>query len=411
MVADAGIESWATREAAKGKDIPSIATKIVPLRLTLAAAVFLVLILSIPLFPDYGGLSTLLTVFGLGCFTQALNLKWVFLGRQQMTAVSKGLVLMQLIFAILVFFLARTPDQFLWVPLYRIAGELLMVLYFWFLYRKSYGGFSWKFSIEHSREILRASVILGASLLLGLMSYNFDSVLLGFMIGPHAVGLYNAAYKPVTVALAMPVTYFIGLFPALSRAHEHSEEAFRAVVNRSFQLTAFFAVPVAVGGSFLAAPIMKFLFGEAYADSIPVLQVLIWSAALAVLRGTFKHGLVAAGKQNLDLRCAFSSALVNVVLNIAFIPVFGAVGAASATVIAELLWLLLSSHYFHRNVTSARLLPHMVQPLLAGIVMTAFLFATDSIHWIVRGSGATIIYVGLLYLLHHSRGLQQKFGN
>jgi O-antigen/teichoic acid export membrane protein len=399
MLADAGVESWATREAAKGTNLTETASRVLPIRMGLAAIVFVFLLLTIPFFPDYEGLSLLLILFGLGAFTQAASLKWVFLGRHEMSTVGKGLVLMQFSFVLLVVLFVRDSKYVVMVPVFRLIGECLMALQFWVLFRKKYGKLQWRFTAQDARKILIPSFVLGASLLLGLMSYNLDSVLLGFFIGPQAVGLYNAAYKPVTVALAMPVTYFIGLFPALAQAHAEGEGPFRKIVDRSFQFTILFSIPVAVGGYFLAAPIVLFLFGANYAGSIPVLQILIWSAALAILRGTYKHGLVAAGKQNLDLRSALIAASANVALNLVLIPKYGPIGAAVATVAAESLWLLLSSYYMKRNVTSVGLLSQLIRPLTAGVVMGLFLWQTPGWYWVFRGAGSVLLYAGILYVL------------
>jgi O-antigen/teichoic acid export membrane protein len=400
IIADAGIESWATREVSKGENVLAIVSRVLPLRLILAATSFAVLALLVPLFPEYPQLPGLLLLFGLGSFTQALSLKWAFLGGQQMGKVSKGLVMMPFVFAALVIGWIRAPEQVIWVPVFRIAGELAMVLYFWFSFRKAYGSFSLKLTRENAIAILGPSLVLGGTSLLGLMNYNFDSVLLGFLIGPRAVGLYNAAYKPVTVALAMPVTFFVGLFPILSRAYSAGQDEFRETMNRSFHLAAIFAVPVVIGGFFLAKPMILFVFGSSYAESIPVLQILIWSASFVALRGTFRHGLVAAGKQGLDFRCALTAALTNVALNIVLIPRYGPAGAAAATVSSELSWLLVSSYYFHRYVAPARLIPFLTRPILAGAIMALFLSMTAFLPWMIRGTSSVLLYSGALYLLH-----------
>jgi PST family polysaccharide transporter len=83
--------------------------------------------------------------------------------------------------------------------------------------------------------------------------------------------------------------------------------------------------------TFLAAPIVKTLFGSAYLASIPVLQVHIWSA-IAVFLG------VASGQWLLVERLQFISfirtaigLLANGLLNLWLIPRYGALGAALAT--------------------------------------------------------------------------------
>ena len=61
---------------------------------------------------------------------------------------------------------------------------------------------------------------------MGLLNYNFDSLLLGILRGPSVVGWYNAAYKMLLVGLSVAITYFTGLFPALSRLYVQNREEF-----------------------------------------------------------------------------------------------------------------------------------------------------------------------------------------
>jgi len=274
-----------------------------------------------------------------------------------------------------------------------------MTFYFVRLFAAEYGGLRLVFTLRGARNVLRPAITMGASQGLGLMSYNFDSVLLGFLLGPTAVGWYNAAYKPVTVVLAMPVTYFLGLFPALSRTYTESREAFRQIVVRSLRLTSIFAVPLGVGGTFLAEPIISLLFGPAYANSVPVLRILSWSAMLAILRGTCKHALIAAGKPWLDLRCAGASAVLNLGLNLLFIPRYGIIGAAVATLVAELIWLTMTSYYFYHYVLRVKVLPFLLQPVAAAVAMGICFLLAQSLFWGLRAFLGAVVYFGVLMLL------------
>ena len=213
------------------------------------------------------------------------------------------------------------------------------------------------------------------------------------------VGLYNAAYKPVTVLLAMPTTYFIGLFPALSRAHTQDQESFREIATRSFGLAALVSMPIGIGALFLAAPIISFLFGPAYASAAAVLQILSWSAMLVILRGTFRQSLNAANKSALDLRCASVAVLVNIILNLLFIPRFGIIGAAVATLISEVIWFSLAYYCFTRHISRLNLLPLLLQPIMAAFVMGLFLLLTQSWFWVARLGGGLAVYLGVLLLV------------
>jgi O-antigen/teichoic acid export membrane protein len=399
LFADGGLELWATREAASGADIRKLAARIAPLRFVLASGSFCVLLVLLFFLPNYPGLRTIMILFGLTLFVQAFNFKWVFMGQERMTRVAAGLVIAQIVFASAIFLVVHSPRAIIWVPVLRLVSDLAMAAYFAWLFVRTHGDLRLKFTLRNPGTALRPALTLGTSHGLAALNYNFDTIVIGFLLGPMMAGLYSAAYKPVTVMLAMPTTYFIGLFPALSRAHAQNRESFREIATRSFGLAALGAVPIGIGAFFLAAPIINFLFGPAYASAATVLQILSWSAVLVILRGTFRQSLTAAGKAGLDLRCAGASVLLNVILNLLLIPRYGIIGAAVATLISEVLWFSLAYYYFTRHISRLKLVQLLLQPIMAAFVMGLFLLLTQSWFWGARFVGGLAVYLGMLLLL------------
>lgn len=399
LFADFGLEVWATREAASGVDMRELAGRILPLRFILALISFGALLVLILFLRNYPGLRTVTILFGLTLFSQALNLKWAFMGREKMTRVGAGLILAQFLFVAPLFLLVRSPQAIIWVPIARLAGELAMVVYFARQFAAAFGGWRLPFRIRGANEILKPARTLGASYILGLMSFNLDSVLLGFFLGATAVGFYGAAYKPVTVVLAMPMTYFVGLFPALSRTYSDNHETFRELLVRSLRLTWIFALPIGVGGMFLAGPIINLLFGPAYANSIPALRILSWSAVFVILRGTYRQALNAAHRSRLDLWCGCASVAINLVLNLLLIPRYGIIGAAFAIVASDALWFAMSAYQSHRYVAGVNLLPLLLPSLVAATVMGASFLISQSLFWIAQAVIGLVAYFGILLLL------------
>jgi O-antigen/teichoic acid export membrane protein len=402
LVIDGGLELWATREVAQGSEIRQLAARIVPLRCLVALGSFGALLLLLPAFPDYPALTTLLVLFGPALFTQAVSLKWVFMGQEKMVFVAGGLVIAQIVFAAAVFAFVRSPEWIVWVPVLRLLGEVVMAAYFLRLFVVTYGGLPRPLTLRGAAGVIRPALVMGSSHGLAMMSYNFDSVLLGFLIGPTAVGLYNAAYKPITAALAMPVTFYLGLFPALARTFAESMEEFRQVVVSSLRVTSIFALPLGVLGSFFSAPIIDLLFGPAYANSVPALQVLSWSAVLVTLRGTYKQGLNAAGRAELDLRCAELAVILNVSLNLLLIPRYGILGAALATLAAEALWLITAAWYFNRYVMRVNLHSVLLRPLVASGFIVGCLSLLQVSFWGVQAWVGMVLYLGTLFLLNRT---------
>ena len=404
LLADGGIELWATRESAKTEEISPLVKKVLPLRLLLAGLAFILLLGLLNILPDFPFLIRLVVLFGLSLFVQAANLKWVFLGKEHMSFVGRGLALSQLVFAIGVVVLVRNPGEVYWVPLMKLFGDLSMAGYFARRFVQIYGKLP-TLSHRHIQfGILGPALVMGGTQALGILSYNFDTLIIGYMLGPMGVGVYNAAYRPVTVGLSVPLTYFMGLFPVLSRLHTVDINEFKHTVKRSFGLAFAVALPIGITGFFLSESIILFLFGEAYRGATPVLQILTWSAFLVILRGPYRQGLTAAGKQNVDFRCAAISTLTNIGFNFFLIPRFGIVGAAIATVIGDLIWFVIACGAFHRLMINASVHTLLLKPTLAGLTMTGtFLFST-SFHWVIQACLAVGTYLVTLYVF-------ETFGN
>ena len=381
LIADGGLEMWGTREAAVARDVPALAGRILPLRLLLASFSFLVLVAVVPLFPHYPYLRAVLLVYGLSVFAAAANLKWLFTGQHKMTGVARGLVIAQALFAVLVVVFVHKPGALLWVPVFRLVSDSASAVYFAQWYRRDYGHAALNLTIREASAVLKPALTIGASLAMGLLNYNFDSVLLGFLRGPKIVGWYNAAYKLQLVGISVALSYFAGLFPVLSRTYVASRDEFRRVVRGTVELWLASVVPLVVAGTFLADPIIRFLYGPAYASSAAPFRILVWSAALVVLRWVYMDSLRATGHQNLDLRCAITSASLNVGLNVLLIPRFGMIGAASATVFADLVWFVMSYYYFRRAVLSDEPLQRLAGPLVGGTAMCIVLWFARPLHW------------------------------
>ncbi len=324
-----------------------------------------------------------------------MNLKWVFMGQQQMSGVARGLVIGQVVFAGMVVAFVHDPVALVWVPAFKLLGELVTAAYFARWFARSYGRFALNMTLRGASAVLKPAFTIGFSLAMGLLNYNFDAVLLGFLRGPTVVGWYNAAYKLLLVGLSVALTYFAGLFPALSRLYVENREEFRLLVRRTAELWLVFVVPLVVAGTFLADPVIRFLYGAAYENSAAPFRILLWSAALVMLRWVYMDSLRATGHQALDLRCAITSASLNVALNVLLIPRFGMVGAASATVIADLVWFVMSYYYFRRAVMPGETFPPLAGPLLGGGAMCAVFWFTSSLDWPWRLLLSLVVYLAV----------------
>ncbi len=399
LLGDCGLETWAVRAVAMGSPVQRTAARVLALRMVLSVLSYLALAALTPAMPDYPALSVIVPLFGVALIPQSLNLKWVYVGSERMPTAAWGLLIGQLVFVATILFALRDPSRILWVPAARVLSEGAATLYFGSLYVREYGFPSLHLFGSESIGVLRGALAVGAVQGIGLLSYNFDMLFLGFLRTAADVGWYSAAYKPVTVALAVPLACFGALFPGLARTHAEGKQQMIQLVRRSLRLTTALVLPVGVLGSFLAAPLILVMFGPEYARSVTALQILCWSAVLVTIRSNFKHSLTAAKHSAEDLKSSSAAIVVNIVLNLAFIPAWGAPGAAIATVLSDLVWLSLAASFFRSRIGSVGFWSALAQPAAAGAVMSLCLVLTTALPAWERAALSVFGYAGMLALL------------
>lgn len=399
IAADGGLELWSIREASRNKDILGLVGTLIPFRFLLSVASSLVMLVGLLALPDNPNLHRIMPFFALSVIVQSVNLKWVFIGQQQMSRVAVGLMCSQIIFSAGVFILVDAPEAVAWVPVCWLAGELALGGYFWMSFIRLHGRPRFHFEPLATLKTLRSAFTMGAAHVLSLVNYTFDSLLIGLWLGPGEVGWYAAAYKPVTAALAVPGSYYMGLFPTLSKVYGENRSRFAFLISRSLRLTTVVSLPFGVAGVFLAAPLVDFLFGSNYLPSTQPLQLLAISVVLVTMRGNFRQGLNASGHQKCDLLCAVVGVSVNIVFNFLLIPAIGITGAATATVVSETVWLVISASMYRRYTGATPALAGLTRPVIAAAAMSICLILTSSVRWIMRGTLGLLVYVLILGLL------------
>jgi O-antigen/teichoic acid export membrane protein len=399
LIGDGGLEAWAVREGAKGSDPGGLAGRVISLRLLLATGALILLFTALPFLPAYPSLKKMLLILAACLPLQAVNLKWAFMGRLQMGRVAGGLLSGQIVFAGLAVALVRKPSDLVLVALLRFLGDFVTTLWFGMLYLKEYGSGKLQLTWLGSTALLRSAFILGATNALAVASFNFDSLLLGFLGSVEDVGLYGAAYKLIVIALALPVAYFLGLYPTLARSWAIGAESLRLTVNRSLALVAAFAIPVGITGVVFADEMLGFLFGSAYLGAATTLRILVVSSVLVMLRGTLRQGFLATENVRIDLSCAASATALNVILNFILIPLHGIVGAAVATLTSEVLWFGTAATRFKRRVSPVSILSHLRAPLISGVVMSSLLVLFVELAWPLRALSGIFGYLVVMLSL------------
>jgi O-antigen/teichoic acid export membrane protein len=84
----------------------------------------------------------------------------------------------------------------------------------------------------------------------------------------------------------------------------------------------------------IAGPFVEFFYSKKFASTAPLLVVLIWSEVPVFFGIVMNNAMVAKGVQRWLPVSTILGAVANVLLNLALIPTYGALGSSWATVIS-----------------------------------------------------------------------------
>ncbi|MBU5635997.1 flippase [Geomonas sp. Red69] len=189
-------------------------------------------------------------------------------------------------------------------------------------------------SWELARRLLGDCWPLVLSSVVFMVYLRIDQIMLGQMATSHELGIYASAVKIAEIWFFIPTAIVSSVFPNIVRAREVDEKEFYNRLQKLYNLLAFLGYAIAIPTTFIASVVVHLFYGEAYASAAPMLVLLIWSdvfANLAVARNTF---LMAMNWTRVLLVMTFLGALANIALNFWWVPKYGGVGAAAASLIS-----------------------------------------------------------------------------
>ena len=394
-----GLNTFGAREIARDPSLLSRCTHdLLTLKLVLSLAMYGALGLLVYAVPQPLQVKYVLLGYGLTLFTAAFSPRWVFLGQQRFHLSALQGVLQQVTYVVGVFLFVTADSHLARVPAVQVVAEAIAVGVFFALLTRSVGTIRWTGDVSAWKSICRQSLPISAFSALMAVNYFADIVMLGLLASSASVGLYSAAYRIPLFILTLVSLYHLSIFPTLARYYDQGIRDAAELVSSSVRLSAMAAIPIAVGGSMLASPILTLVYGPEYVTATTAFRLLLWSAAIMITRTNYKIFLVAFHRQQQYLKAASYAAGANVALNLALIPRFGMVGAASATLVSEGLFLLLAHAAVSRSAARIPLIAPLLKPSIAAVVMALgmYLLGGEGTRPLVPFLGGAVTYALVL---------------
>ena len=201
---------------------------------------------------------------------------------------------------------------------------------------------SWKVSFEKAKYLLKEAYPLILAGAVYMFFVRIDQVMLGSMVGDEAVGVYAVAVRLSESWIFIPGIIATSLFPAMLNARKKDYSRYLQITQHLLNLMALLGVLVAIVTIFVASPFVNLIFGHNYEESSLILVIHIWGMVFTAISIISFRYFLSEGLQIYSFYRAFAGLILNIVLNYFLIPTYGAIGAAIATVISQMVavWLL-----------------------------------------------------------------------
>ena len=160
-----------------------------------------------------------------------------------------------------------------------------------------------------------------------------DILILEAFHGETEVGVFSVSMRLVEAFQLMASVFLVTAIPLLSKIHTDEPERFGDAMRLSYKVMTAVALAIAVPLAIYGGDIIILLFGGKYAASGAVLTMLAWTVPLLFGVATIRMLLVAAHLEGYLPRLFLIIAVVNILLNLALVPHYGAVGAGIAKII------------------------------------------------------------------------------
>ncbi len=242
----------------------------------------------------------------------------------------------------------------------QVGGEALAVIALWW-------AMPFRPSLRFSRETVRPLLQYGSNIVsanaLATLVNQADYLIIGRLLGAAALGVYTLAFRvPELLVKQLVVIASRVLFPAFSAIRE-DPDALRAGFLSAMRYTSLVTVPIALGLSAVARPLVLTLFTAKWVEAIPVMSAI---AIYTLIRSrTFNIGNVYKAQGRPDVLTKLALAKLPILL-----PALYWAAAVPASIVA-VAWVQVAVTFLAgilNLVVAARLLDTPLRRLVAAFV-------------------------------------------
>lgn len=294
--------------------------------------------------------STFLLILSMGItlIFMIFNLEWYYRAIQKMQYIAIANITKSFLFLGGIYIFISPKSNIISIgAIFAFSFFILVILYIVFsqLFKK----IRIHLQIRKLIPILRESIVLGLSLFLIQIYFNFGILILGFSRSKAEAGYFTTIFKLLMFFLAIVTIYVKVIFPQLAVLAKEKTQLKRFII-RLTRLSSLLSLLVVIIIALLGRPIILLIFGDKYLPAVGPFQILIFTFFVITTRSLIENSLIVTNKSKKYLMAVFIGALWNLCMNLLFTPRYGIYATATITLSSEIVFLLMVLFYSEFNL-------------------------------------------------------------
>jgi len=289
-----------------------------------------------------------------------------------------------------------------------LLGQLISVTVLFLYFFLTQFEFSTRFHLGLLTSSLRLSIPLSVSNLVKVFGNQSDKYMIGYFNAVSGLGIYDIAQKIANLSFvfstAIQNVYSPKVYKKLFSDHKNKFSEIGHYLTPFFFLVCFFSFVLSV---FTEEIILIFTTDE-YVQAIPIIMLL--TILYCTHFFTKQPQLIFAKKTRLLSTISISVILLNILLNIFLIKIYGLFGAAYSTFISGIIYAVVYFYYAQKFVPihwEKKKILFLYTFLIAGIVIVFILFYLN-LNYNVRLLSKILLVVLYVFLAAHFNIINRK---
>ena len=351
-------------------------------------------------FEGIGLIVCYLVVIAGACRCAKQTLRAVFRGLGNFRSETISVTIERLAMFLLAGFILFVSNNLVWV-VGTMALVRLIDIVILFYYLKGQTSITSPITLKGLRHALKMAYPFALSGVLWVLYYQIDILMLKVIAPATETGFYGAAYSLIEIFSALPRVIFYVALPKFSRCYAEEPEALPNQIQKTTYFLLLIVLPVITVAGLGQTFLVQLTYGQGFLPTVDSLAILLPSLGMKMFASLVLFLLQATRRERFLPPILSAAVVANIIANAILIPSLGAVGAAIATLLSEIIFaisgLILMSRIGYKTI-SKKLLIVSSMSLLIAVIPSLILNGLD----VVIAMGLLIINVVIISMLMRS---------